>query len=115
VFILADITTLSIKIDRNLKAKADSLFNDMGMTMTTAVNVFIRQAVQQQAIPFQIFCAVNAEAKAAAPIERKKANVEQRRAAMQEIRDMMDGVDGSSVDLAQMKAERRADRYEYPN
>ena len=108
-------TTLSIKIDRDLKAQADSLFNDMGMTMTTAVNVFIRQAVQERAIPFQIFRAVGADTIAAAPIDRKKADVEQRRAAMQEIRNMMDGVDGSSVDLDQMKAERRAEKFECPN
>ena len=30
------------------------LFNAMGMTLTTAVNVFVRQAVQEQAIPFTI-------------------------------------------------------------
>ena len=95
---LAGVTTLSIKIDRDLKAQADSLFNDMGMSMTTAVNVFIRQAVQQQAIPFQIYRIVDADTKAAAPIDRKKAYVEQRRAAMQEIRDMIDGADDSSVD-----------------
>ena len=95
---LAGVTTLSIKIDRDLKAQADSLFNDMGMSMTTAVNVFIRQAVQQQAIPFQIYRTVDADTKAAAPIDRKKADVEQRRAAMQEIRDMIDGADDSSVD-----------------
>ena len=31
------------------------LFSEMGMTLTTAVNVFIRQAVQEQAIPFRIY------------------------------------------------------------
>lgn len=48
-------TSLNIKIDRNLKTQADVLFNKMGMTMTTAVNVFVRQAVQEQAIPFKIY------------------------------------------------------------
>jgi DNA-damage-inducible protein J len=54
VTILAETTSLNIKVDRDLKAQADALFNAMGMTLTTAVNVFIRQAVQEQAIPFQI-------------------------------------------------------------
>lgn len=51
---MTDTTNLNIKVDRELKSQADALFNAMGMTLTTAINVFIRQAVQDQAIPFQI-------------------------------------------------------------
>ena len=51
---MAELTSLNIKIDRELKNQADILFNAMGMTLTTAVNVFVRQAVQEQAIPFKI-------------------------------------------------------------
>ena len=51
---MAGTTNLNIKVDRDLKDQADELFNAMGMTLTTAVNVFIRQSVQDQAIPFQI-------------------------------------------------------------
>ena len=49
------VTSLNIKIDRELKVQADELFNKMGMNLTTAVNVFVRQAVQEQAIPFKIY------------------------------------------------------------
>ncbi|GHU76073.1 hypothetical protein FACS1894188_08040 [Clostridia bacterium] len=51
---MSEVTNLNIKIDRDLKAQADKLFNDMGMTLTTAVNVFVRQAVLEKAIPFRI-------------------------------------------------------------
>ena len=51
---LAKTTNLNIKVDHDLKNQADALFKAMGMTLTTAVNVFIRQAVQDQSIPFQI-------------------------------------------------------------
>jgi len=51
---MADLTSLNIKIDRSLKTEADELFNAMGMNLTTAVNIFVRQAVAEQAIPFQI-------------------------------------------------------------
>jgi DNA-damage-inducible protein J len=51
---MADVTNLNIRIDRDLKVQADRLFNDMGMNLTTAVNVFVRQAVREQAIPFRI-------------------------------------------------------------
>ena len=51
---MAEVASLNIKIDRDLKMQADNLFNRMGMNLTTAVNVFVRQAVHEQAIPFKI-------------------------------------------------------------
>jgi len=51
---MAELTSLNIKIDRDVKQQADTLFNAMGMTLTTAVNIFVRQAILEQAIPFRI-------------------------------------------------------------
>jgi DNA-damage-inducible protein J len=53
VFVLA-LTSINVKIDKDLKAEADKLFNALGMSVSTAVNIFVRQAVQKQAIPFEI-------------------------------------------------------------
>jgi len=47
-------TNLNIRIDRDLKMEADSLLNEMGMNLSTAVNIFLRQLVQERAIPFRI-------------------------------------------------------------
>ena len=52
---MTELTSLNIKVNRDLKKQADTLFNKMGMTLTTAVNIFIRQAVLEQAIPFRIY------------------------------------------------------------
>ena len=54
MFNVVELTSLNIKINRELKRQADILFNEMGMTLTTAVNIFVRQAVQEQAIPFRV-------------------------------------------------------------
>lgn len=45
---------VNIRIDDNLKSRADDLFSRMGMNMSTAVNIFVKQAVREQAIPFKI-------------------------------------------------------------
>ena len=45
---------VNIRIDDNLKEKADSLFEELGMNMTTAVNIFVRQVIRQGGIPFEI-------------------------------------------------------------
>ena len=44
----------NIKIEEDLKKQAQQLFSDLGMDMTTAVNIFLCQAVKEQAIPFRI-------------------------------------------------------------
>ena len=47
-------TNLSIRMDKKLKDEADELFSALGLTLTTAVTIFIRQAIIQRRIPFEI-------------------------------------------------------------
>ena len=101
---MSEITNLNIKINRDLKIKADKLFKEMGMNLTTAVNIFVRQAVLERAIPFRIYRGIEGTG--------ATASIEQRRIAMQEIRDLLANVDGGSIDLDKMKAERRAAKFE---
>lgn len=51
---MADTTNISIRMDVELKKQAEQLFNELGMNMTTAFNIFLRQAVRQQRIPFDV-------------------------------------------------------------
>ena len=50
---MAPVST-NIKIDPKLKKEAQELFNELGMNLTTAVNIFLAQAVREQAIPFKV-------------------------------------------------------------
>ena len=45
---------INIRIDDNLKNEAEILFNDMGLNMSTAVIMFIKQAIRKKSIPFEI-------------------------------------------------------------
>ena len=47
-------TNISIRMDRELKERAEEFFNEVGMNMTTAFNVFIRQTLREGRIPFHI-------------------------------------------------------------
>ena len=47
-------TNLTIRIDEELKRDAETLFNRIGLNMSSAINVFFRQAVGAQAIPFEL-------------------------------------------------------------
>ena len=50
----SDTINLSIRMERDLKEKAERLFSELGMNMTTALNIFVRQSVRQGKIPFEI-------------------------------------------------------------
>ncbi|MCB5955520.1 type II toxin-antitoxin system RelB/DinJ family antitoxin [Enterococcus sp. CWB-B31] len=45
---------IHISVDKDLKEQAEMLFNDLGLNMTSAITVFLKQAVKEQAIPFEI-------------------------------------------------------------
>ena len=49
---MAETTNLNIRIDKDLKERAEAVFADMGMSMTTAFNIFVRQTLRQGKIPF---------------------------------------------------------------
>ena len=51
---MANVSNVSFRIDSELKAQADTLFAQLGMNMTTAFNIFLRQAVREGCIPFNI-------------------------------------------------------------
>ncbi|MCD8190192.1 MAG: type II toxin-antitoxin system RelB/DinJ family antitoxin [Clostridiales bacterium] len=50
---MAKVST-SISIDADVKAQAQVLFADLGMDLSTAINIFLRQSVRENAIPFAI-------------------------------------------------------------
>ena len=45
---------ITIPVEKDLKEHAENLFEHLGMNMTTAVNIFLRKAVDEAAIPFSI-------------------------------------------------------------
>lgn len=47
-------TNISIRIDEDLKKQFEKFCSDTGMTMTTAFNIFVKKAVKEQRIPFEI-------------------------------------------------------------
>lgn len=47
-------TNISIRMDADLKAKADALFGELGMNLSTAFNIFVRQSLREGRIPFDI-------------------------------------------------------------
>lgn len=47
-------TNISIRMDVDLKDAAEELFNELGLSLSAAFNIFVRQALRERAIPFTI-------------------------------------------------------------
>ena len=47
-------TNLNIRTDKEVKDKAEEIFSELGLNMTTAVNIFLRTAIREHGIPFGI-------------------------------------------------------------
>lgn len=45
---------VTIRMDSDVKAKADALFAELGMSMSTAFNIFVRQSLREGRIPFEV-------------------------------------------------------------
>lgn len=59
-------TNINVRVDSALKQEAEALFNDLGLNLSSAINMFLRSAVIHDGIPFEIKRqSPNAETKAA--------------------------------------------------
>ncbi len=47
-------TNLNIRTDKHIKAEAEKIFEALGMNMTTAINIFLRQSIRENGIPFEV-------------------------------------------------------------
>ena len=52
---MADTINVTIRLDREIKERAERMFDDFGMNLSTAFNIFARQSLRQGKIPFEIF------------------------------------------------------------
>lgn len=47
-------TSMNIRTDSTIKKQAEMIFAEFGLNMTTAVNMFLRQTIREQGIPFNL-------------------------------------------------------------
>lgn len=50
---MAKVST-NITIDADVKKQAQELFADLGLDLSTAINIFLRQAVRENGLPFEM-------------------------------------------------------------
>lgn len=45
---------ISLRVDDNLKKNAEIIFNEIGLNMSTAINIFLKAVVRENKIPFEL-------------------------------------------------------------
>ena len=51
---MGETINVTIRLDKDIKEQAEKMFSDFGMNLSTAFNIFARQALRQSKIPFEI-------------------------------------------------------------
>ena len=51
---MANTTNLNIRIDEDLKRKAEAVFSELGLNLSTVMNIFLRYSVRYGGIPFDL-------------------------------------------------------------
>ena len=48
------VTNINIRVEADVKKEAQDVFSSLGLDMTTAINIFLRQVIRLRGIPFAI-------------------------------------------------------------
>lgn len=51
---MANTTNFSVRMDSEIKKQCETLYGELGMNLTTAINVFLRQSLRAGGFPFDV-------------------------------------------------------------
>ncbi len=85
---MSETTNISVRIDKEIKQKAEAIFNELGLNMSTAMNIFLRYSIRYGGIPFDLQLDVpNEETRAAIDDVNNKRNLSK---TFDSVKDLMD-------------------------
>lgn len=79
-----------VRVDSQLKQQAEILFQEMGMNMSMAINIFLKQAVKDQGIPFTITNKPNRQTQKAIKSSQNKKKLSK---AFENVEDLFEDLD----------------------
>ena len=52
---MANLTSaLNVNVPKEVKEEANAIFNNLGLNMSTAINMFLKRAIYERGIPFEV-------------------------------------------------------------
>lgn len=92
---MAIVTNLNIRTEKAVKEAAESIFAELGLNMTTAVNMFLKQTIRENGIPFSLKLDKPNEITSAAIAEGRKIAADSNitgYTSLQELREALDEI-----------------------
>lgn len=56
-----EVSNINIRTEKEIKEKATALFEELGLSMTTAINIFLKTAIRENGFPFSLQLKMNEE------------------------------------------------------
>ena len=47
-------TTVNVRVDKDIKQSAEAVAQSLGMNLSTAINIFLRQMIYRDGLPFEV-------------------------------------------------------------
>ncbi len=86
-----------VRIDENLKKQATELFSQLGMDMSSAMNIFLRQCVMRGGLPFDVVVPQYKSEVIEAMEEAKRISKDPKTKRYSSFSDAMEDLDGCSM------------------
>lgn len=86
-------TNLNIRTDKDVKIAAEKIFEELGLNMTTAVNIFLRQTIRENGIPFELKLNVPNDVTASAIEEGRKLAYDKNTAGYKNMEELKKALD----------------------
>lgn len=90
---MAATTNLNIRTEKTVKEAAESIFAELGLNMTTAVNMFLRQTIRENGIPFSLKLNMPNETTLAAIAEGRRIAVDPNVKGYKSLDDLKEALD----------------------
>ena len=87
-------TNLNIRTDQDVKDEAEQIFSELGLNMTTAINMFLRTVIRENGIPFQLKLNTVNDVTAAAIEEGRRIAADSRVKGYSNMNDLKAALDG---------------------
>ncbi len=86
-------TNLNVRTEKVVKEKAEAIFNELGLNMTTAINIFLRTTIRENGIPFDLKLSEPNEVTKAAIEEGRKISRDKTIAGYTSVDELMEVLD----------------------
>ena len=86
-------TNLNVRTDKEVKDQADHIFSELGLNMTTAINIFLRTTIREKGIPFELKLDIPNSTTAAAIEEGRKIASDKKVKGYKNVKDLRKALD----------------------